>query len=181
MSLSTEKVTEQESKKTSGFQEDLESLRQAPLLRGLDYECLKLLAMLSRRITFITDDQLMVQGEDDGHAFLILSGRLNGVYTEGAEGDTSEIIRQYGPGMFVGGCALLGRIPRLFTLQATEETMTLRLSREEFQKTLQQFPAGLTRITGNLVSELVEWDRSLLDMQTIKENADYRALGVSLL
>jgi len=89
--------------------------------------------------------------------------------------------------MFVGGCALLGRIPRLFTLQATEETMTLRLSREEFQKTLQQFPAGLTRITGNLVltgnlvSELVEWDRSLLDMQTIKENADYRALGVSLL
>ncbi|MBW2328822.1 MAG: cyclic nucleotide-binding domain-containing protein [Deltaproteobacteria bacterium] len=178
MSLSTEKVTEQEAKKTSGFQEDLEFLRQAPLLRGLDYECLKLLAMLSRRITFITGDQLMVQGEDDGHAFLILSGRLNGVYTEG---DTSQVIRQYEPGMFVGGCALLGRIQRLFTLQATEETMTLRLSREEFRKTLQQFPAGLTRITGNLVSELVEWDRSLLDVQTTKEIADYRALGVSLL
>ena len=178
MSLSTEKVTEQELKKTSGFQEDLEHLRKAPLLRGLDYECLKLLAMLCRRITYITGDQLMVQGEDDGHAFLILSGHVNGIYTEG---DTSRIIRQYEPGMFVGGCALLGRIPRLFTLQATEETMTLRLSREEFRKTLQQFPAGITRITGNLVSELVEWDRSLLDVQTTKEIADYRALGVSLM
>lgn len=178
MSLSTEKVTDWESTKTSGFQEDLDHLRKAPLLRGLDYECLKLLAMLCRRITFITGDQLMVQGEDDGHAFLILSGRLNGVYTEG---DTSQVIRQYGPGKFVGGCALLGRTPRLFTLQATAETMTLRLNREEFQKTLQQFPAGISKITANLVSELVEWDRSLFDMQTTKENVDYRALGVSLL
>ncbi|NOQ46528.1 MAG: Crp/Fnr family transcriptional regulator, partial [Desulfobulbaceae bacterium] len=87
----------------------------------------------------------------------------------------------YGPGKFIGGCALLGRLPRLFTLQATEETITLRLSREEFRKTLQQFPAGIFKISANLVSELVEWDRSLLDMQTTKENIDYRALGVSLL
>ncbi len=178
MSLSTEKVTEQESKKTSGFQEDLEHLRKAPLLRGLDYECLKLLAMLCRRITYITGDQLMVQGEDDGHAFLILSGQVNGIYTEG---DTSRVIRQYEPGMFVGGCALLGKLPRLFTLQATEETMTLRLNREEFQKTLQQFPAGISKITANLVAELVEWDRSLLDIQSIEEMTDYRALGVSFL
>ncbi len=178
MSLSTEKVTEQESKKTSGFQEDLEHLRKAPLLRGLDYECLKLLAMLCRRITYITGDQLMVQGEDDGHAFLILSGRVHGIYTGG---DTRQVIRQFGPGKFVGGCALLGKPPRLFTLQATEETMTLRLNREEFQKTLQQFPAGIFKITANLVTELVEWDRSLLDIQSIEEMADYRALGVSFL
>ncbi len=178
MSLSTEKVTKQESKKTSGFQEDLEHLRQVPLLRGLDYECLKLLAMLCSRITFITGDQLMVPGEDDGHAFLILSGRVHGIYSEG---DTRQVIRQLGPGTFVGSCALLGKPQRLFTLQAKEETMTLRLNREEFQKTLQQFPAEIFKITANLVTELVEWDRSLLDIQSVEKLADYRALGVSFL
>lgn len=178
MSLSTEKVTEQKSKKSSGFKEDLEHLRQVSLLNGLDYECLKLLAMLCRRIEFIDGDKLMVQGEDDGHAFFILSGRLNAIYTEG---DASYLIRQYGEGQFVGGCALLARMPRIFTLQATEKTTTLRLNREEFQKTLQQFPASISKITNSLVLELVEWERSQLDMQHTEEDSDYRSLGVSLL
>ncbi len=178
MSLSTEKVTDQDTKKTSGFQEDLEYLRQASLLRGLDYECLKLLAMLCRRITFITGDQLMVQGEDDGHAFMILSGRINAIFSEG---DNSRVIGQFGAGQFVGGCSLLGRLPRLFTLQATEETVTLRLTREEFRKTLQQYPATISKISGNLVSDLVDWDRNLLDVQNWQGESDFRALGVSLL
>ena len=178
MSLSTGKVTELDSKKTSGFQEDLECLRQVPLLRGLDYECLKLLAMFCRRITFITGDQLMIAGEDDGHAFLILSGRVHGIYSEG---DTQQVIREFGPGTFVGGCALLGKPRRLFTLLAREKTMTLRLNREGFQKTMQQFPAEVFKITANLVTELAEWDRSLLEVQSVEKLAAYRALGVSFL
>ena len=178
MSLSTEKPTVQQKNRASGFQEDLEHIRQAPLLRGLDYECLKLLAMLCRRITLITDDQLMVQGEDDGHAFMILSGKVNAIYTKG---ETTQVICQFGPDQFVGGCALLGRLPRLFTLQATEETAVLRLSREEFQKTVQQFPHAISQITGNLVSELVGWDRSRLEVFNMKEELDLQALGVSLL
>ena len=178
MSLSTEKPTDQQTKKASGFQEDLEHLRQAPLLRGLDYECLKLLAMLCRRITLITDDQLMVQGEDDGHAFMILSGKVNAICTKG---ETSRVICQFGPGQFVGGCALLGRLPRLFTLQATEETAVLRLSREEFQKTVQRFPHAISQITGNLVSELAGWDRNLMEASKVDNELEFQALGVSLL
>lgn len=178
MSSSTERLTDRETKKPSGFQEDLEHLRQAPLLRGLDGECLKILAMLCRRITLITDDQLMVQGEDDGHAFLVLSGQINAIYTEGAK---SQVIGQFGPRQFVGGCALLGRLPRLFTLQATEETELLRLSREEFQKTMQQFPNSISKITANLVSELVGWDRTLLSVFNIGEETEIPSLGVSLI
>lgn len=178
MSLSTEKPTDQQTKKASGFQEDLEHLRKAPLLRGLDYECLKLLAMLCRRATLITDDQLMVKGEDDGHAFMILSGKVNAIHTKG---ETSQVICQFGPGQFVGGCALLGRLPRLFTLQATEETAVLRLSREEFQKTMQRFPDAISQITVNLVSGLVGWDRGLLEAFTMEEEFDLQVLGVSLL
>ena len=178
MSLSTGKVTEHEMKKNSGFKEDLEHLRQVFLLRGLDYECLKLLAMFCQRVEFINDDQLMVQGEDDGYAFLILSGQVKAVFIES---DASSVIRQYGIGEFVGGCALLGRMPRLFTLQATEETTALRLGREQFQKALQQFPASVSKITGSLLLELVEWDRSRLDMKNGEGGSDHHALGVSLL
>jgi len=165
-------------KKSSGFKEDLEYLRQVPLLRSLDYECLKLLAMFCRRVEFIDDDQLMVQGEDDGYAFLILSGQVKAVFTEN---DADTVIRQYGTGEFVGGCALLGRMVRIFTLQATEETTALRLGREQFQKALQQFPTSISKITGSLLLELLEWDRSQLDMKNAEGGSDYHALGVSLL
>lgn len=179
MSLSTEELTDQSNQKTSGFQEDLESLRQTPLLRGLDYECLKLLAMLSRRVTLITDDRLMVQGEEDGQAFLILSGLVNAIHTKG---ETSLSIGQFGPNQFVGGCALLGRLPpRLFTLIAMEDTAILRLGREEFQKTVQQFPSAVAQISCNLISELVSWDQQLLETSGIDENLSIRSLGISLL
>ena len=178
MSLSTGKVTEHEMKKDSGFKEDLEYLRQVPLLSGLDYECLKLLAMFCQRVEFIDDDQLIVQGEDDGHAFLILSGQVKAVFTEN---DVDSVIRQYGTGEFVGGCALLGRMPRIFTLQATEKTTVLRLGREQFQKALQQFPASISKITRSLLLELVEWDQSQLDMKNREGVSDYHALGISLL
>ena len=178
MSLSTEKTTDPETKKTCGFQEDLEYLRQAPLLRGVDLECLKLLAMLCRRLSLIPGDQVMIQGEDDGNAFLILSGQLSGLHVND---DKSRVVCHFGPGQFIGGCGLLGRLPRLFTLQATEETTTLRLNREEFTKALQQFPGTFAKITANLVSELAEWDRNLLDTGNLEEDAGFRALGVSLL
>jgi CRP-like cAMP-binding protein len=178
MSLSTGKVTEHEMKKISGFKEDLEHLRQVSLFRGLDYECLKLLTMFCQRVEFIGDDQLMVQGEDDGHAFFILSGQVKAIFTEN---DVDSVIRQYGTGEFVGGCALLGRMPRIFTLQATEKTTALRLGREQFQKVLQQFPASISKITGSLLLELLEWDRSRLDMKNGESGPDHHALGISLL
>lgn len=178
MSLSTEKITDQQTRKSCGFQEDLEYLRQTPLLRGVDLECLKLLAMLCRRLTLVPGDQIMIQGEDDGNAFLVLSGQLSGLHIKDEQ---SRVVCHFGPGQFVGGCALLGRLPRLFTLQAAEKTTTLQLNREEFTKALQQFPGTLAKITGNLISELAEWDRNLLDTDNFEEDAGFRTLGVSLI
>lgn len=179
MSWSMEKHTDLEMEKTSGFQEDLEHLRQASMLRGIEYDCLKLLAMLSRRVKLIVDDQVMVQGEDDGYAFLVLSGQIKAVHQRD---DTDRIITRIGPGRFVGGCALLGRLPRLLTLVASEETVILRLSRDEFKKTVQQFPSAITQMNRNLLSELVDWDRNLLEAIEAGEEPNFlQAVGVSLL
>lgn len=174
MSLSTGNNTKQKANIVSGFQEDLAQLRSVPLFRGLDYECLKILAMLCRRVTLVADDQLMVEGEDDGCAFVILSGNVKACRTVGT---STRIICQFGAGDFIGGSALLGKSPRLFTVQATEETETLQLNREELQKVLEQFPEAVSKITGNLLSEITAWDRNLLE----GDDWNPETIGVSLI
>jgi len=177
MSLSTEKTTEQEKHRSSGFQEDLELLRKSALFHRLDTDCLKLLAMLCKRVDLVEGDHLMMQGEDDGHAYIIISGRLSAIFTRENE---SQKIRQYFPGDLVGGCALLGRMPRIFTLEVVEKTTALRLKRDDFQKVMHQFPTNISLLVSSLIAELAEWDRILLERLESGDNPA-RALGVSLL
>lgn len=176
MSLSMENSDEENVKMSSGFNEDLGYLRQIDLLNRLDYDCLKLLAMLSRRIDFIAGDQLMVEGEDDGAAFYIISGRVRVIHSAGKH---DQVIREYEPGQFLGGMALLGRMVRLYSLEALEETIALSLSRQSFQKAVQQFPGNFEKATGSLITELTSWDQALLTAGRYEENIP--GLGVSLL
>ena len=173
-----EKVTNMNTQKSSGFQEDLEYLRHTPLLRRLDYECLKLLAMVSRRIDFTAGDQVAVQGEDDGQAYFIIAGQLQAYYVKDGN---SHLVRTYDPGQFIGSLALLGKMPRIFTLQAQEDAEALRLGRDEFQKALEQFPSSLSKIISCLTTELLAWDRMLLEDEGFKMEKDFHALGISLL
>jgi CRP-like cAMP-binding protein len=162
----------------SGFKEDLEYLHQSPLLAALDYECLKLLAMLGKRIDFIDGDQLMVQGEDDGCAYYLISGTLEVLHQRD---DITRRIDTFGPGSFIGGLALLGKSVRLFTLQATGKTTALRLKREGFQKTIKQFPESLQKVSASLVTELMRWDRRILSEDQTELAEKVKISGVSLL
>ena len=162
----------------SGFKEDLEYLHQSPLLATLDYECLKLLAMLGKRIDFIEGDQLMVQGEDDGCAYYLVSGTVEVLHQRD---DITRRIDTFGPGAFIGGLALLGKSARLFTVQATEKTTALRLNREGFQKTIKQFPESLQKVSASLVTELLRWDRRILAEDQIELSEGVKIAGVSLL
>lgn len=177
MSLPTEKPSEQ-GLNTSGFQQDLEHLRQIPMLSGLEYGCLKLLAMVCRNIVFHIGEQLIVQGEDHDYAYFIISGRLAASYTED---ETRHVVREFTSGQLIYGAALLGSEPALFGLQAMEETKVLCLQREEFHKAMQKFPNGISRIADSLVSDLVRWDRSMLAIKRKNGERDYSSVGVSLL
>ena len=177
MSLSTEKPNEH-GLNTSGFHQDLERLRQIPMLSGLEYGCLKLLAMLCRAIDFRAGEQLIAAGEDNDYAYFIISGRLAASYTAD---ETDHVVREFNSGQFICGAALLGSEPALFGLQALEDTKVMALHREEFQKTMQKFPKGISEVAGNLVSDLVRWDRGMLAMQRKTGESDYSSVGVSLL
>lgn len=177
MSLSTAKTTKKDGGGISGFHQDFELIRDIYLLRGLEHECLKILAMLCRRQEYSGGDQLVVQGEDNDSAFLVISGQLDALHTTG---DKHQPICEYRPGQFVYGCALLGRALPVLTLKAKIDSMVLCFRREEFQKTLRQFPLSMSRIIDNLMSELVKWDRNLLEKQDQGGIFDCQTIGISL-
>lgn len=177
MNSSTEKSTDQA--KHSGFQQNLEYLREIPLFQGLDYECLKLLTMLSKQIDLIEGDKLMVQGEDDGCAYYLIDGNLKSSYRIY---DKLYQLREYTPGEFLGGLALLGPAIRLFTLYATVSSSVLRLKRDGFQKVMDQHPESMVKVAANLASVMRVREQDLLSrVESGEMDPGSLALGVSLL
>jgi CRP-like cAMP-binding protein len=177
MNSSTERSADQE--KQSVFKKNLEYLREIPLFQGVDYECLKLLTMLSKQIDLIEGDKLMVQGEDDGCAYYLLNGNLKSSYRIY---DRLYQLRDHAPGQFLGGLALLGPAIRLFTLYASEPSSVLRLKRDGFQKVMDQYPDSMVKIAANLAAVLRAREQDLLNqIEDAEPETGNQALGVSLL
>ena len=177
MNSSTERSADQE--KSSGFKKNLEFLREVPLFQGLDYECLKLITMLSKQIDLVEGDKLMVQGEDDGCAYYLIKGTLKSSYRIY---DRLYQLGEQPPGQLLGGLALLGPAIRLFTLYASEPSTVLRLKRDGFQKVMDQYPNCLVKVAANMAAVLRTWEQDLLN-QIDKDELEGKspALGVSLL
>ena len=177
MNSSTERSADQE--KQSAFKQNLEYLREIPLFQGVDYECLKLLTMLSKQIDLIEGDKVMVQGEDDGCAYLLLNGNLKSSYRLY---DRLYQLRDHPPGQFLGGLALLGPAIRLFTVYASEPSSLLRLKRDGFQKVMDQYPGSMVKVAANHAAVLRAWEQDLLNqIEDEEQETENRSLGVSLL
>jgi CRP-like cAMP-binding protein len=177
MNSPTEKNVEAE--RTSGFQQDLEHLRQVPLFQNLDYECLKLMTMLCKKVEYIEGDLLMDQGEDDGTAYLLIAGKLESYHKRE---QVRYHVQSYEPGQFIGGIALLGKAIRFFTVEATEKSTVLRINRTGFQKVMQKFPDSMSKIAANLAEALSGWEQNQLNLanhRTLEEKE--QLLGISLL
>jgi CRP-like cAMP-binding protein len=179
MNSSTERSADQE--KQSVFKQNLEYLREIPLFQGVDYECLKLLTMLSKRIDLIEGDKVMVQGEDDGCAYYLLNGNLKSSYRIY---DRLYQLGDHAPGQFLGGLALLGPAIRLFTVYASEPSSVLRLKRDGFQKVMGQYPDTMAKVAANFAAIIRAREQDLLNQFEDGEpehGNQNQALGVSLL
>ncbi|MEN8188921.1 MAG: cyclic nucleotide-binding domain-containing protein [Thermodesulfobacteriota bacterium] len=152
MSSAQENHTEQ----SPGLQSDLDLLHEIFLFRGLDYDCMKLLALLAKRVQYIAGDRLMVEGEEDDNCYLLVSGAIGVCYHSNEQ---KVELKDYGAGDFFGGGSLLSRMTRLYTLEAKTGAVVLVISREQFQKVVHQYPNSLERVVKNYFSELTRWDR----------------------
>ncbi len=159
------------------FTQNLDILRQIPLFAGLPLESVKILAYLCVRERFRPGDMLFNQGDVDGTALYIVSGQATLLHAAGNGQHEVGTVRE---GRFIGGLALLGDSPRLFSLRADSETVCLVLSREKFSKTQEQFPAMLPRIAEALVKEVRAFEQGVLDKtEALEKNHEH--LGVSLI
>ena len=144
---------------SSELQENLDYLRQTYFFETLPIHSLKVIAYICRREFFKKGDLVFQQNEDDGQAIYIISGRA--VLEREAENRSIEI-REHEAGDFLGGLALLGPMPRLFSLKAMMDTTCLIMTREKFAKVIAQFPESMDRILSALLNGIYIWEKQRL-------------------
>ncbi|MCU0559297.1 MAG: cyclic nucleotide-binding domain-containing protein [Desulfobacterales bacterium] len=160
------------------FKENLDLLRQTYLFSGFPLESLKVFAYLGTREKLHDGDYLFRQGEDDDQAYCIVSGKAR---LELGDNGPVRLIREVGPGDFIGGLALLGDARRLYSLRAIGEMVCIVLKREKFSKAVQQFPDQMPRIFRAVVEAVIDWEGRFLVALGADCGGCLPRLGVSLL
>jgi len=117
----------------SELEANFELLRDTLLFSGLPLETVKLVAYLAVRADFVRGEAVFRRGDDEGRAYLVLSGRLRA-------GDGDGPAFEVGEGELVGGLSLLGTMVRRHTLTALTDVRVLTIDRERFMKAVSQFP-----------------------------------------
>jgi CRP/FNR family transcriptional regulator, cyclic AMP receptor protein len=161
------------------FQENLSTIREIDFFSELPLDLLKVIAYLCAREKYKEGDFLINRGEDDGQAFYIISGKAGLMHN--GENKGSHMILEYGPGKFIGGLSLIGKMRRLFSLKAVEDTVCLVLTREKFSKAIAQFPDITPRLFQAVISRILSWEEKMFLEQGQPENTCNRIAGVSLI
>lgn len=162
---------------TSEFQENLNILRQIYFFSELPMEALKVFAYLCTRENFKQDEKIFTQGEDDGRAYYIMSGKAGLSRIT----DNEELfIRDCGEGDFFGALLLVGKLDRLFSLTAVVDTVCLVVNREKFGKAIEQFPELMSAVLQALAENVASWEERFLRDQSDCPTCR-NSLGASLL
>lgn len=178
MSLSMEKKHNLELKEKSEVRQNLTILRDIPIFRGLDPDCLKLLSMLCRRDKYSSGDKLVNQEEENDRAFFIISGRVGAHYLKT---ENEQVTKDYCADQVICSSALLARVPAIFSLQAKETTEVLSIAREDFLKALERFPGSFNHVTVNFIAEVFRWDQEIINGYNKGGKQVQPTVGVSLL
>jgi CRP-like cAMP-binding protein len=147
--------------------EVLSALRQVELFVGLDERVLMQIASVARPREFDRGELLFVEG-DVGDALLVLVSGSVTVFRTSPDGERAALAVVEPPDV-LGEIALLDGAPRSASIEATEPTLVLSLSRAEFFGLLRHQPTvlePLMRQLGTMVRRLTEQaaDHVFLDL-----------------
>ena len=117
-----------------------EILRAVPLFAGLGDEALAGVASRATSVRLEAGDVLFRLGDTADALYVVVSGRLEALGDESADGD---VLRVLGPGAVVGELALLAGSPRSATIRARRDAELFELRRAEFER-LMGTDAGFT-------------------------------------
>jgi CRP-like cAMP-binding protein len=153
--------------RTPGTADVLAALGQVELFSGLPDTVLQQIATVARPREFDKGELLFVEG-DVGDALLILVSGSVTVFRTSADGERAAL-NVLEPPEVIGEIALLDGAARSASVEATEHTVVLSLSRQEFFALLRAQPAvlePLMRQLGLMVRRLTEQaaDHVFLDL-----------------
>jgi CRP-like cAMP-binding protein len=151
-------------RKPGAPRDNLQVLIHLPIFTGLPTEPLKLLAYLCKRQTYLAGERIFQQDQPDSNAYLILAGKARLLLEEPEEIPLMEM----GEKDFVGGLALFCDTDRIYSLRAETDVECLVLSRERFQKTLEQYPEIGPRIFEATARAVLRWQRHFVRHHLVK-------------
>ena len=131
--------------------EEVDVLRQIALFERMEPAKLKLLAMTSDRVTFRPGGTMMRQGDDGDAAYVLITGKAN-VLVNTPSGPLK--VAELGDGQIVGEIAILVDIPRTATVEAQDELVALKISKDNFLRLLNNSPQVGIEIIRVLASRL---------------------------
>ncbi len=132
----------------------LEKLIGLALFEGIETQLLATIAAEFEWFSLPGGQLLFRQGDKDDSLYVVLSGRL-GAFLRNDEGKEI-LIRQMPAGETVGEMAVLSGEPRSATVLALRDTELVRLSKQAFDKLIDEHPRSLRFITDLLVHRLRE-------------------------
>lgn len=110
-----------------------EVLRRVPLFQGMTDTAIDAIADLATESTYPTDADLVREGEP-GETFIVIARGSASVHAGG------KILRTLATGDFLGEISLLDGGPRTATVTALEPVDALVISRDGFDRLMQQNP-----------------------------------------
>ncbi|MFZ5571454.1 MAG: Crp/Fnr family transcriptional regulator [Thermodesulfobacteriota bacterium] len=141
------------------FQENLGVLREINFFAQMPMEMIKVFAYLCNREAYREGDVLFHEYEDIDRGMYIVTGKA-GIF-RAVDGKEKQV-REYGPGVFLGGLALLGKLRQLYTLKATSELVCLIITREKFTLAMEQFPELKPKVLQAMIDRIRAWEERFL-------------------
>ena len=134
-------------------------LAAVPLFAGLDAAALDALAEMAFMRTFQPGEAIVEEGHTGNGLYVILSGRVEVVKSEGTDG--AQVLATLTAGEPFGELALLGEWKRTATVRAIDETACLGMDRWLFLAHLQRQPAIAVKMLQFVAQRLVDTDARL--------------------
>src|SRR5499425_2499861 len=123
-----------------------QELKHVPLFTLLDDEEAAVLASQVERKTFFPRQRIYKLGDTDGHAYVMISGKVR--VTTVDEDHQEVLVDQPGDGEFFGFASMLEGTPHQTSAVAVEETTCFEVDRKDIATLLQRKPmAGMDMLT----------------------------------
>ena len=136
------------------IEDDIAFFEQVPALAALGPQALRVLAIGVETRHLQSGAVLFYAGELADGGYIVLEGSLA---LEPNEGDEYTV----GPGTLLGELALITDTVSPVTVIAKEPTVLIRISRNQFRKMLEGYPAAAQQLRDTIATRVDSWTREL--------------------